>query len=410
MLGFLLALLLCLPTVAVLPTDELTFHLRDTLLGSTSSSTYYASTAGYGTAPVPALSGAAALLPPATELDLCGPLDGPVDPSFTPPSSAFLMVIPRGNCTFQAKTLRAAQYGAAAAIIYNTEESMYYRNSSLDGPGFPLDKVDYECSNGRSEVPSADLIKPYWSPANDAALDACASSSKCASNRCVLTGPIEGTSSLEACCAWDLHQYLYGSADLDNPDIPAVFVTMKQSDDILSVLQASASPTVTLTADLAVRYKPAYNASSILIWLLGTAVAVLSSFISGADLKYYIGFLVKRGARGLGVQMGSVANRASGDGDDDELASREDFIGAGESMELSSKHAIGFLVMSSGTLLILFFFNLYTFVTVMYAFGCSGAVSQVLLYPALKRVRKVAGGTWWDEIVVTMPCDVGPCR
>lgn len=56
-------------------------------------------------------------------------------------------------------------------------------------------------------------------------------------------------------------------------------------------------------------------------------------------------------------------------------------------MELTAGHALGFIVMASSSLLILFYFKIYGIVKVMYAMGCSKAVSQVLLDPLVAHAQ-----------------------
>ena len=51
------------------------------------------------------------------------------------------------------------------------------------------------------------------------------------------------------------------------------------------------------------------------------------------------------------------------------------------SVELNIWHAALFVVIASSLLLLLFFFQFYTAVTVLYAVGCAGAVSQILFRP-----------------------------
>ena len=123
--AILLPLLLSLlptPTTSILPTLEIITH--------PASTTYLASQALYG--PLPSLS-ASPLKPPSTDPGLCSDLDSAVDSDFIPPSGNYVLLAPRGNCTFQHKTLRAEQYGASALVVYNTAESMYYRNGTEAG-------------------------------------------------------------------------------------------------------------------------------------------------------------------------------------------------------------------------------------------------------------------------------------
>ena len=79
-------------------------------------------------------------------------------------------------------------------------------------------------------------------------------------------------------------------------------------------------------------------------------------------------------------------------------------------MDLSAKHACYFLVVSSFTLIFLFYFNLYSFVTVMYACGGGGGLSQVILNPLLLKIATATGTRdLGDRICCNMPLDIGPC-
>ena len=72
-----------------------------------------------------------------------------------------------------------------------------------------------------------------------------------------------------------------------------------------------------------------------------------------------------------------------------------------ESLELDATHALGFIVMASTSLLVLFFFKIYNVVKIMYAFGCSGAFAQVVLHPFFTRIfRKIQ----WKSALRPMTC------
>lgn len=72
-------------------------------------------------------------------------------------------------------------------------------------------------------------------------------------------------------------------------------------------------------------------------------------------------------------------------------AARSSFNSQDESMELTAGHALGFVVMASCSLTILFVFKIYNMVKIMYAFGCSGAMTQVLFFPLWDRVAAKLG-------------------
>jgi hypothetical protein len=52
------------------------------------------------------------------------------------------------------------------------------------------------------------------------------------------------------------------------------------------------------------------------------------------------------------------------------------------------RYAVGFVFVASSSLLFLFCFKIYKIVKVMYSFGCSNAVSQVLFDPLAKMAMK----------------------
>jgi signal peptide peptidase-like 2B len=64
---------------------------------------------------------------------------------------------------------------------------------------------------------------------------------------------------------------------------------------------------------------------------------------------------------------------------------------ANGSVELTICHAAVFVVIASGMLLLLFFFQFYTAVTVLYAIGCSGSVSQILFRPLYTLLCRMVG-------------------
>ncbi|GMH65274.1 hypothetical protein TrRE_jg7596 [Triparma retinervis] len=64
----------------------------------------------------------------------------------------------------------------------------------------------------------------------------------------------------------------------------------------------------------------------------------------------------------------------------------------------------------SATLIFLFFVNAFAFVTFMYAFGCGGALTQVLLQPLLTKAADLTGTRRaGDKVCCVVPLDIGPC-
>eukprot|EP00584_Thalassiosira_punctigera_P008354 CAMPEP_0172528300 /NCGR_PEP_ID=MMETSP1067-20121228/2733_1 /TAXON_ID=265564 ORGANISM="Thalassiosira punctigera, Strain Tpunct2005C2" /NCGR_SAMPLE_ID=MMETSP1067 /ASSEMBLY_ACC=CAM_ASM_000444 /LENGTH=938 /DNA_ID=CAMNT_0013312187 /DNA_START=96 /DNA_END=2912 /DNA_ORIENTATION=+ len=88
-----------------------------------------------------------------------------------------------------------------------------------------------------------------------------------------------------------------------------------------------------------------------------------------------------------------------------------------EALELTSAHALGFVVMASTSLLVLFFFKIYNVVKIMYAFGCSGAFAQIVVHPGLTYLsqrlrweRPLKPMKWLSEEAATREALRGGCK
>jgi len=274
-------------------------------------------------------------IPPQRDPLLCNEIDGLVE--YTPSSIiteedyyvGATLLVPRGGCTFQAKALAAQHLGASSILIYNNLSSRYNLNKTYEnntGPSLdPLEQIswppnrnDYECSRGSRAnstsgwIPKASLSfdpLPYNPHKNNAHLSGdkstCANTmpswESCTSAKCLLTGEENRKKGLmRACCAWDIHLSMGFDSTLTSSqiNIPSLFLTMKQGDDLLSAVKISPSD---ITVELYERSYPQVNASSFLLWFLGTSVTWLACFVSGNDyriVKRIIGREVKNG-RGM---------------------------------------------------------------------------------------------------------------
>jgi signal peptide peptidase-like protein 2B len=270
--------------------------------------------------------------------------------------------------------------------VYTTDDIIYPQNLN-----------DYDCDKGHAEIPSNTISMtplPYNANQNDAILSGkdslCYKNSpdslaNCPSQSCLLTGT--NTSSgdmLKACCAWDLHVWLYNDPTLSDDEpvvtIPAVYLTMQQGNFLLDQLKNGS-----VNAILYERYRPAYNPSAILIWGLGVFVAALAAYLSAGE------YISARKQVERHAQMIASPPR----GEEGRMASLDHAQMAyqrappvEETLELAVEHAFGFIVMASTGLFILFFFKIYNVVKVMYAIGCSKAVSQVIFFPLLAKLAR----------------------
>jgi len=455
----LLLLLLVLPatlTHAALPNAEI--HVEG-------GSSFLATFASFGARQTIATDTNSLLLTPPLTVDasLCSDL---VDYS-TVQWEGDIMLVPRGNCTFERKALAAQQMGASAIIIYNTLESRYQQNETTNQVIYPQNKADYECANGESNITSLTLDPPMYNGSyHDALLtfdspdNLCVveNPNLCTSRRCLVTGPADNSSgTFQACCAWDIHMTMGIDANLTEPvDIVAVFITMRQADDLLALV-ALENTLVTIQP----RHYARFNASSFILWIMAIAIVWFASWWSVRDYrsskrKWQLCFQEtvarhlqqQEGQTGL-VQDGDSGgvllpeeqevdalqeNNACPNGQEDDLEAppthdadtstldaptpreaaaleqlrqqeepsslqppeaedenleqqqeqdnRHNTNHHPQALELNAWHAAGFVIVASTVLLVLFYFEIYTWVIVLYGIGCSGALAQLLFAPA----------------------------
>jgi signal peptide peptidase-like protein 2B len=230
---------------------------------------------------------------------------GTVRPNFTIPLYLHqeILLVPRGNCSFEDKALSAQRLGASGILIYNTLQSRYGWNDTTQRVIYPETQDDYECANGRDSNISAlslQLDPPSYnatfhnplltlsSPTNLCQL--APSSSSCASQRCLVTGPAtdgdnNDTGVFTTCCAWDISETM-GADDTSSTNesvhIVATFLTMRQGDTLLSNLSLINGTMITIQP----RPFPKWNASLFFLLLLGTFAVSLAAWNSAHEYRY----------------------------------------------------------------------------------------------------------------------------
>jgi hypothetical protein len=321
--------------------------------------------------------------------------------AFSSNSDSIIMMVPRGSCTFERKVYNAQhRYGAKAVLIYGNLASRYSLNTTghqndtnheynYTDIVWPANLLDYDCSKGQVMIPTSTVSfdpLPYNAAQNDPLLsgdddssntnyclfadsdtDGGILSSSCPSKACLLTGNSTPDGHMQACCAWDLSIWLYNDPDiqLDVPiEIPSAYITMSQAADLLRLLQQHETVQVVMYA----RWRPWLNLSSLLIWALGVAVAAIASYLTASDYRNMTAALLRRAER----RAQNAARRPT-----TEQRQQQPSIPRplpDETLELTAAHALGFLVMASASLLVLFYFKIYNVVKVFYALVCFGFV------------------------------------
>ena len=371
-----------------------------------------------------------------------GDADGcaPQVPTLFPKNSQFYLLVQRGNCTFSEKASAAEGVGAKGVIIYNALEGIYQGNDFADS-------VDYECNNGEAYVPEEDVIFPIYSDEMNAAMPtSCTGNSLCSSGRCIFTNSTqEGTGDRQVCCAWDLYVTMGGGSDEDSDDvdIPVVFVRMEDEETLSSF---SSLDSLTMDVMMYKRSTWAVDVSSILIWLIAVCTVGIGAVRAAEEDKMmlhapsksdqrerdyytesdsepivdYNNTLFPRALLSHGLGAGATSSSgqgaiASGDSPirtgsrDSDRDSDGDRGGGlrlpvyrvrgrivhgdgdppghepmGNSMDITPWHALGFVFISSLFLMLLYFVDLYSVVTILYLFAAALAVCLVSVHPVLR--------------------------
>jgi len=287
------------------------------------------------------------------------------------PLSEFILLMERGNCTFTDKAMNAQKAGASGVIIYNSLKGLYR------GIAYGIDKTDYECGNGEAWV--SDVQQPYWSSENQP--DECTQNPKCSSRKCILTNVTDPELGTKACCAWDLYISIGGDATVgEQIDVPVAFITMSDADVLLANTDLQKGD---LKVSMFLRPWSYYNLSSFLIWSLAVFTVLIGAYQSSTDIR------IKLAAMDQGISPAAV-QRGAGEEE-------------AESLHLTVWHTLGFIVMASRLLFILYYFDVGLMVTLVYAISCSGALAALVLKPLFMGLF----GKHADEVLCPCPQSVG---
>lgn len=272
------------------------------------------------------------------------------------------------------------------------------RDPTYDDIVWPRPKHDYDCNYASAQVPkelfSFDPL-PYNAAVNDPLLTGTADDgnlcalhndavkggtgafsnpgSRCSSQRCLLTGrEDEEKGTMEACCAWDIHIDMNGDGTLrtegaESVVVPSLFANMAQGSELRETLGGSGAtpPAVGLpignvgadgvstnafansapgsaaedtgvSVSMYRRWYPSPNASSLLLWMLGTFVTWIASYLSAIDYRK-----VQKKA-GIAMSEGRLVFRRGrrGNGvDDDGTVASEDDVEEEEEREIEAATA-----------------------------------------------------------------------
>jgi len=257
------------------------------------------------------------------DIDQFGNIDLVVLPPYSKQDekNSTVMLVPRGECSFERKAYAAKHfYGAKGIMIYDNLSARYGWNTSNNDVIFPHDKVDYDCVNGNTVMKNLPLDPPAYNAthldllmgsagiiptkaSNIAPTNRDDSSSNvdvttvcnltntalkpCESQLCLVTSHSENSTDYPVCCAWDTPVTMpiaQDAKDLDTDDILALWITIRQAELIFQSDFLSFGSEVSIETRGS---KSAFNATYVIMWIWGTMVMMVGAWYAARDYRIF---------------------------------------------------------------------------------------------------------------------------
>lgn len=303
-------------------------------------------------------------------------------------ASPFVLLVDRGRCEYAEKAFYAQQRGAAALLVTDTLEQVANRtllarrdpDSDADTRSEQLG-MEFSCANGRAEVAAAvaetvlyDFSAPGWAQLPN--VSSCTENSACGSGLCVPTGV-----GREVCCVWDVPDAMgFGSfiahGDRDNVTIPAIRLRIADGVRLKELLAADPQSLLTFYA----REPPTVDPAQFIIWLLAVATVMTGGY-KGAQYERTKAQLKTALVTADATSSEETAQARVAYQEHEERALSE------EVMDLTIYHAVAFLVVGSGFLLLIFYVDVVLVIIVGFAIGSVSCTFQELWGPLFNRIK-----------------------
>ncbi|KAJ0398670.1 hypothetical protein ATCC90586_007124 [Pythium insidiosum] len=314
------------------------------------------------------------------------------------PPVALLMERGDQGCSFVQQALAAQRSGASMVVVANSVRGAFQsaRQSAL--PYF-------DCSAGQATVSSNASAATYPAlPPTEA--DACATESHCESSACVYTG--QADKGFQVCCFQDgLIRMGVDAASrrlASQVSIPAVFLSLADARGLGAFLAKTDVTVHAVNAE-----EDPWNLAMVLTWALGVLVVVGGAYCSSAEERRFSyqkvarAFMQQHAMEGGYISIDDDKPPSAGrlaasalkttphvgvhpvaphDVDSDDSDSLPDRTGD-ERLELSPRHALFFVVGSSGMLLLLYYGHLALTLNVLFMLATTGSLTQVVVLPLL---------------------------
>ncbi|KAF4316336.1 hypothetical protein G195_009845 [Phytophthora kernoviae 00238/432] len=328
------------------------------------------------------------------------------------PVEPFVLLVDRGRCTFAEKAFYAQELGAAILIVTDTLGQLYNRSSAADATKEEK-QMEFSCSRGSGEAAwNADLTD-YTSTSweDDVDVRSCTGNNKCSSRLCVPSG----ASNQQVCCSWDIPDLMgFGTTEIvadksDVSDIVVVRISIADGDTLKNMFTTgSDKEDGQLLISVYERDPPRVDPAQIILWVVACATVLVGSY-KAADYERTKAQLKAALIAADATSSDAIAHARVAYEEHDEQAPDQ------EQLDLNSWHALAFLVIGSGFLVLLFFVDVVIVVVILFGIGAVSATFQVLWAPLMRRLpikllQKLPWGDvmWqWEDLLVPAAWSVG---
>ncbi|KAH9124428.1 hypothetical protein LEN26_009234 [Aphanomyces euteiches] len=243
------------------------------------------------------------------------------------------VLVDRGECTFETKILHAQQAGASLVLVRDTPQAALQQPSQVD------------CTLGSGEF--------------------CEESASCVSSTCVFTPALQ-----QRCCVRNILVAMNGSAPaVDQIKIPSVYLTVLDGSTVENFFVEHPNATV-VTVSLPQAESP-WNWSMLLIWALGVGVVVATAYHSAEKERCF-----SRQLHAANVAGDSTFQHAY-------VPIKEH---AEEPLNMTMHHALLFLVMGSGMLLLMYYLHVILFIQCLFALASWVCLTHLVTHPLMLRI------------------------
>ncbi|KAG1698504.1 hypothetical protein DVH05_015043 [Phytophthora capsici] len=328
------------------------------------------------------------------------------------PNEPFVLLVDRGRCTFAEKAYYAQELGAAVLIVTDTLEQLYNR-SSVTGATAEEKQMEFSCSRGSGKaawnVDITDFTSSSWKDNMD--VRSCTGSNKCSSHMCVPSGGADK----QVCCAWDIPDVMgFGTTDVITDksvvdDIVVVRISIADGDSLKAMLTSgSEDEDGQLLVSVYERDPPRVDPAQVILWIMACATVLVGSY-KGAAYERTKAQLKAALIAADATSSDAIAQaRVAYEEHDEQIPEQEQ-------LDLNSWHALAFLVLGSGFLVLLFFVDVVIVVVVLFGIGAVSATFQAIWEPLMRRlpVKFLHKQPWrdvlwqWEDLLVPAVWSIG---